>query len=391
MRKLLSTFTRLFLGRTKRVMVIEAIDEHFEITDARINDHTKIIHIERVRFAHDLNDIPSPIFLYDSVIVALNETDATTVESSIVFNRSNSEEKITSEELDGLLFKALWSFINQHRAWAAQKMEGNELDLILAHVEIGGISIDDHHVVNPIGLLGDKCIIKFRGTFVLRSLLESLSRCISWATTFSIIERGSIVASILPRESATTISVTGNDSFVFIAHKDELKFSHRYSWGRNVILRALSDQFGVSLKSANKILILYHDGHLSDRMTRIVERVVHVALEPFLKGLFTKTRSRVAISRAIYTTFHGGFPLPRKEFEALKVRIAPVEEMLAARDYSVTINPRIHQYAVSGHYIAISLLGRLNNYPVHQFLTQLLSRRARWLTATISHTAEYVA
>jgi len=174
--------THAFGKATERVMVIEAIDRHFEITDARVNNRTKTIHIDRVRFADHLDDIPQPFFLQDTVIIALQEFEATTVESSIVFKRQSSKEKITSEELDGILFKALWSFINQHRAWVAEKMDGNELDLVLAHVEIGGISIDGRHIVNPIGLSGRVCTIQFRGTFVLRPILESISRCASWGS-----------------------------------------------------------------------------------------------------------------------------------------------------------------------------------------------------------------
>ncbi len=373
-------------------MVIEAIDEHFEITDARVDNHTKTIYIERVRFAHHLNDIPQPLLLQDAVIIALNEAEATTVESSILSRRQNSKENITSEELDGLLFKALWSFINQHRAWAARKMDGNELDLVLAHVEIGGITIDDHHVVNPIGLSGKACTVQFRGTFVLRDLLESLSRCASWASTFFIVERGSVVPSTLLRESTVTVSITGNDSTMFMASNNELKFSHQFSWGRNRVLNALAEQLCISYRSANKILQLYNQQNMSERMIRVVEHTIQSALTQLFKELpLSNTRARSSAPNTVYVTFHEGVPLPQEEFEISRVRIAPIEKMLSARDFSIVINHHLREYTLAGHHVVLSLLGKLNNYPVHQFLTQLLARRARWLTATISHTAEHVA
>jgi len=148
---LLKTFKRVFGIRQEFCLVVEQFDDHLEAVYARVNNHKKRIKLVKRRKIKNFDKLRKPLAFIDRLVVALDSRHATTLESVVRLKRSKPQEIINEGELDHLVFRGLWEFLNRYRSWVGKKMGVSDLDLVLSDVQIREVNLGSHRVFNPTG------------------------------------------------------------------------------------------------------------------------------------------------------------------------------------------------------------------------------------------------
>lgn len=317
---------------------------------------------------------------FDRVLVVLDASRAATVKSIVRIPRESPEEAITEGELDAVLFRALWSFLNRFRPFAATKLGVSELDLVVANIAVCGVRIEDHKVFNPLDFKGTELIIEFRGTFIPRVLVSSIERMSSYAKEpVMAIERGAILAEAL-QEDVIFIDIGETQADVYQSYEGEASHIGRCEWGVRNITEKLGRHFGVPNNIVSEVLKSYNKNQISEKVRNVIGGIARkevAALRESLEAVMTRanTQKRLPIRFAI--SARGAFPseliedarltrVKLKDKEGEEVRAPHVKKVVRA-----ALTGAQDEAMVLIHYPYI--------HPQYAFLNQLLRRRVKWL------------
>jgi len=368
-------------GKVERCLVIEELDCYFEVVMARVDSLEKGIVIEKSKKVKGLNNLRRPIRKYDRLILGFDSKKATTIESVVNLKRSEFLMPLNEAEIDGLLFRGLWEFLNHYRSWVAKKMNISEMDLILANIEIIDVRLDNHRVFNPEGFRSKNFSLRFRGTFIPRSACEIVERFKDWAKDFIVVETNAILTSVLAKFNDLVVHVTDEQATVFVSKEDESLCLKSYNWGRGHILKALAEDLKVDESVADMILNKYLEAHISPKFQRFIEQQLRKQTKSFLKML-TPLFTNVSGSKPI-VHFYFRFAIPFLEnfFNQAHFRLASVGEILRLQGFSIDIHKRVKNFSTKLKQSVLALLVYSFGSPKYEFLNQLLRRRAKWLIA----------
>jgi hypothetical protein len=160
----------------KTYITIEETGSTFRKTISVFDDKEATLYINKIENINNLDNIKKPRMKVDKLIIGLLPERATTIESIIKIKRDDPKLDITKEEIDKLIFKALWEFLNTYRSWSFKKMDITDLDLILANVQVVEVLLDNKRVFDPVNFNGKELNISLRGTFVSRDTLSIFGR-----------------------------------------------------------------------------------------------------------------------------------------------------------------------------------------------------------------------
>jgi len=368
----------LLRGKWERFIIIERVHNVLDVTEAKVNSRDKEIRILKSYTVEDFGLLKKPFRLVDKLILALDSHSATTVESVIRLKRPEPQEPINEGELDTLVFKGLWKFLNRYRSWAAKKMGVTDLDLVLANAEIRDVALGSYKVFNPLGFKGSDLFLRFRGTLIPRSLLRQVEKLRSWARDFILIENGSIISLSVPEPAAYVIHTGRVKTSAFILGENECIYYKDILWGTDRVRDRLARMFSVDTSVATLIL----DRHISGQVSDKLNRAIAAELKQEFQNLFDLTAAACkgfGISKRQTAYFHFRFPAHFLEslFKKRYVRLIHFRKSLERRGYSVIMK---HAREPSKtHDSVLTFLIHNYSYPQYQFLNQLLKRRAKWL------------
>lgn len=371
---------RIVRKQKKAVAIVEFIDDHYEVVESIIDPKKRNITIRATHTISNKTSLKRTFFTFDEIIIALDSTRATTIESEVTIRRVKPKTSVTEAELENLLFKSLWEFLNKYRSWTAQKMNVSDLELVLMNVEIGNVRFDSSTVITPLGLEGKELKIRLRGTFVPRIVLDELSDLFSGRSIVSIVERGSILAGVFASEEGVVVTSTQTSSVSFLSKKKNLYYAGESKHGIIDILDAITERFSINRDNAQKLLEAYCRGKTSLRIERLIEKELQkafVALLKTLKPLLFRKGERVRPQTHI--DFHSVNIFRDRLVNKFNVRLVHIMNLLCERDYTIHSGIKFELSAT-----ALSLLGGLTAYPAHSEMTRMLHRRARWLIRTKS-------
>ncbi|MDO8469817.1 MAG: hypothetical protein Q7S84_02215 [bacterium] len=407
-------------------IVIEEADSDeagrgFTVTPATVDHVEQRVALGTPYHANDFRSVRRRLFPFDRGVVVLDGRRATTVESIARVRREVIERPIDEGELDTLVFKALWEFLNRYRSWAAKKMDIADLDLTLAAIEVINVSLDGHRLLNPIGFRGGVLAVGFRGTFVPRTLAEAFNRFHGWVGELTVAERGSLLASTLLKGSGGYLLDVGEQrTTVFIRRDEDLAFLREFDWGAASVITAVAEHFMSSPLVARELLTAVAHGRTSERFARAVDRVLRLKatqLLEYIDGLSGKrklTSIKVSGSKPAHDAavdrsagdrlvhFRASVPRFQTLLSHAPISCISADQVCSARGFTVVGNappsrcrsplwrgegpPRPAppwRSEASTTFSAETFAAVMYPYARREYgiLNQLLRRRARWLIA----------
>jgi hypothetical protein len=378
--RLIQKVSWFFKKEQECFLVVEELDHGIDVIEGQVDHPEKKVRIVRKGSVKGFNAIRRRPFFYDRLVVALEPTRATTVESTARVKRAKADLPIDEGELDALVFKALWEFLNRYRAWVAKKMGVSDFDLVLAHIEIKEVRVGGHRLLNPVGFKGPDFSVRFRGTFVPRTVVPILERFHEWAAEVVAIERGTMLMGALTGPDDHFVDSHEARTAIFSRKDDESLYMKELMWGFDNVRRAVAGELSVSPAVAEALLRAAASGSLSDRFGRFIDRTVRGAFHECL-DLVQRATERSAAKQRATTHLHFRFSVPRPEalVSDSRLSIARFDRSLGAQGFEVSAARRVADFDPAAHQETLAILLYPYTHPHYAFLNQLLARRAKWL------------
>ncbi len=319
------------------------------------------------------------------IVLSLNPQFATTIHSSISLVREKSKIPIDDPDLDNLVSQAIWKFYDRQRGKVAVKMQINDLDVLLSDVQIKGIKLDGHKVVNPIGFNAKSVEFQFNATFTSRDCINGLKSILPREQVVFIGEDGSTLAYLLSHShkesSFLAVNVFPEETALFVAKEGTINFMDTFPWGESALKKTLADSLSVSQEVAGEVMKKCALGQTSQFFMKRVEKFLLEELGVFAKGL-EGFLSRAEVKTVYIQPF---FHMPPVVFtQAFKncfsqsVKVFPVHDGLISEklEFNLKLN---RGYEIPNSFSAISGIMASYFYPQSEQIKKIAKRRIRWL------------
>jgi len=372
------------MKNNQNYLVIEQLDSGFQISSVLL-DKSNRLELLSVDEISNLSEIKKSFSFIPHIILALDSKHATTIEKKITLERSRPKREISESEMDQLIFKTLWSFLNKYRQFASRKMKIADLDIVLSEIEIKKVFLESKYILNPIGFKGKKITFQLRGTLMSRDSLKLVELIRNFGKKIKTIERLSIISSFAV--SAPHRMVRGSSDFlihageknteIFSFDGEELRYRKRVSWGIDNVISPIIKHLSINRPAAFQILEKYFNGEVSKRLNRVIKGEIEKSFETLNKlveGIAQKKKARILVS------------IPEPIFGAVfskngKAKYLNLIKTLESRDFSVIIKPDLSPNSLVFNRRAEPLVlagaGLFSNH--YENLNRMLKRRSKWL------------
>ena len=380
---LFARVTSAFSKNTEKILLLEQFEGGFYVTHAFSNTHTRTVTLSDRYHIETLEALLRPSLRssgYDRAIFAFNADKATTIEGVAHVVRDYPTEPINEGELDAMLFKAFWSFLNKYRPFAAKKFGTTELEPVVANIVVCGVSLGDHKVFNPLDFSGRDVTIRFRGTFVPRTILEPLEKISKFVKgNIIVIERGTILSEALNGENVF-VDITDTAAEVYATLNNESSYLGRCEWGTRHITHSLAKFFGVNESIVSEVLTRYTKNQVSEKVRRVIERIAKEEAN-VLRGMLAPLLKEAGIGKMslVKYAFRSRAMLPAALMDEMGFSKASFSEEWFGGDMKFEMKETVYDKASEWQHQSFVLLGYPYLHPQYAFLNQLLRRRARWL------------
>lgn len=378
-------------------MVIEILNHYIQVTVLRTDFKHKEITITKT-FYKEIEELHPVTTLKEvkkilkkitnlkkyRIVLSLDSLFATTMYSSVSLVRTNPKEVIDEADLDNLISQSIWRFFDKHRFKVAQKMNVDEVDVLLTDVRIRDIRIDSHRVVNPIGFKAKSVEIFFSQTFITREFLRELREFIPRENIELMIEGGTALAHVLSHARGSSdfyvANLFPNHTAVFAA--DNQRFGHHdsFEWGGDDLKKHLGRHLHLDSVAAEDMIRAYSSDNASGGFLRKFETILVQELNVFANGvesLVDSGPSEVYVNSfynmppVIYSSrFQNRFQKPVK---LLSLSTNFITEKLGYKiQYNTSVEVR-NPLMLTGAILELTLL------PQNDTMSHLANRRVRWL------------
>jgi len=361
---LLRGVKKIIRSGRERILLVEETERGFLGSEFSVlNGQSAIMKKQKqMKTLDDVSNSLLPKFSYDKIILALQTENVVTMESSVPVFRVHQDDLINEGELDGLLFHALWSFLNKFRPFAAKKLNTSELDLVIANIAVFGVKLQGHNVFNPLGFSGKEIEFSFRVSFISRSLLPTLERIAKYSEIGPIVaERGTILAKNVTSKPGIFFDVDTTKTFWYEIG-NECGFSGSFNWGYLNLYSALGNVFGISSLYASNLISRFSSHRISLRVRGIIEKTIREEYKRF------KDCADISLKLEHHELLRGEGRIIHFEDERV-LSIFSSDEIYKVSDASL----------FSGQTTFLALVLFPYVHPQYEYLNQLLRRRAKWL------------
>lgn len=397
-----------FLKRGERFLVIEIGDDSLSLSKISVHWQDKKIKIlnkwvDGVGWVNDtarafsflqktLKRIPQ--LAAHKIILILEPRLATTVHVPAKIIRDEGRKVIDEADMDNLISQAVWQVFDRYRAWSADKMSLDDLDVLLVDVKIRNLRIDNHRVLNPLGFPAKTAEVFLSQTFAPRDFFEMIRVLLPQNHFAFIAEAGVIGAEVLARlapqksKGIAFVDFTALRSDVYVALSGEnciekIIYADSFDLGRRDLYANFGKNFLVHAPIAELMMRRYVQGEVSTALAKKVERLVRQEWSLFCDGL----ASIVADSRDLKSVnniqvfLHAPERLPELFYaEPIRLRDGRKLELLtvALRDIAAQLGFQIYSPHHQCAFFTTAAIFDLYNY-TDGWLNKVANRRLRWL------------
>lgn len=395
-----------FLRKEERFLVVEANDASIAISKVSVNWREKKLRIIN-RWSQDIswhNDTSKtfsflqktfkriPRLQVYGVVLVLDPRLATTVHASAKIIRDNGRKVIDEADLDNLVSQAVWQVFDRYRAWSANKMSVDELDLLLVDVKIRNLKIDNHRVLNPLGFPAKTVEVFLSQTFTSREFFETIRALLPQNHLALISEMGVVGCEALSRIEKkdgfvlADFAQSKSDLYLSLGNEyfpEKIVYLDSFNLGRRDLYANFGKYFLVQATVAEMVMQRYAKNEVSPLLAKKVERLIQREWAVFCDGITSivaDSRDLKSI-RQISVFLHTKERLPELFYsqplhlkDGRRLELIPV----ALKDAASHLGFQIHHRSAACSFFTLAGLLDIYYYS-DDWLNKLANRRLRWL------------
>lgn len=318
------------------------------------------------------------------IILSFDSGFATTIHSSTSLVRSHQKEVIDEADLDNLISQAIWRFFDRNRLKVAQKMNIDDVDVILSDVRIRGIKLDGHKIVNPIGFKAKSVEIFFSQTFLTREVMRGIRDLLPKENVVLIAETGTAMSHVLSRISESdrflVANLFPNQTSVYSAVGGRLAHLDSFEWGEDNMHHSLFRHLRVDPEVAQAIVSHYSESNTSQNFLRRFENILLRELQIFANGL--ESLADKEVSEVYVNSFFRVPPIVfsdrfqnrfQKSLRLVSLSTQLITEKLG---YEVQFKKSVK---IKNLVTFLAVFSEINFLPQNDKMSHLANRRVRWL------------
>ncbi|PIT92368.1 MAG: hypothetical protein COU08_02590 [Candidatus Harrisonbacteria bacterium CG10_big_fil_rev_8_21_14_0_10_42_17] len=293
---------RALLESGEVIQVIEIADTYIAVVSAKANsEKKKIIILDEKREENNIDNIEETfqktvalmkeVDCEDGITIAINLDAklANTIHSSVSVVRPHPNEEINESDLRNVVSEAMWRAYDRERPRAAEKLDANELDIVLADARVKNILLDDHRVSSPLGFKARKVKLELVQTFTTRNIFEKIKELIPFEQERCVEEIGSVMTEILKRttsEQEYLVAILMNKrTDIFIMKKGKGAYLDSFHWGRTNLIGSIMKNLSLSKSVAERLYHIVLDKEASRGFLTKFEKLITAELQIMINGL----------------------------------------------------------------------------------------------------------
>ncbi|MEX1014661.1 MAG: hypothetical protein WDZ80_05880 [Candidatus Paceibacterota bacterium] len=363
------------MKKIEKYIVFEESETFLRKVDFNINNKDFILEVINSQKIKSIEELNKQNIKADKIILALKGDKATTVEGSFKIERSTPDSPITESELDNLVFKGLWEFLNKYRTWASNKMGISDLDMTLYGIEVADILIDSHNVIDPVGIKGKNFYIKIKGTFIPRDVLSYVSEFNFFGKTLEVIEKNSTTSSLLSDREGFVLNCGTEKTELFSIKNNNVSFKKSFDWGLDLLINEVSKLLKTNKQDSKSILNRYFNKRVSSKLKRRIDKSIKPhfkKINDIIKSISLSKKEKIYIN--IQKNIFENNLKKKKSLNHINFK-----EILELKELNVIINLKEEdEINLNSDYLA--LVGCYIFYsPHYDNLNKILNRRSKWL------------
>ncbi len=369
----------IFKRNKDNYLLLEERNGGFDVTQAALDAERKKITTFERRTVKNLNAVRRRWRRPAKVIFALGGRKAATIESVLDVRRDDPSARIAEEELDQLVFKGLWEFLNRYRSWAGKKLKAPDVDLILSDIQVRDVALDRRRLFNPVGFDGREISFRLRGTFTVRSVLPLTARFRSWGEVI-VLESGSVLGGSAPDEDYWFVLPGEEGTRIYRRRMEESAFAGEIPWSTRSLSEGLKKELSLDDAALAEFVRRYEAGEISERFKRLTESFLNEGLRSLGEAVHSFTFGKRSGGRPkVY--FHIPSPFtPRPDWlKRLGGEFLRLDERLERENFTLETKKDAAGFSPVRDQTTLALLLYSYDAPKYSFLNGVLHRRARWL------------
>lgn len=390
------SFSRLFAKRDTYLLV-EILNHYVQVAIFRVYPVGKEIVVQKswIQEVPDFNNFSVLAALKAllkkagklnryKIILSLDSRFATTIYSSVPLVRPRPKEVIDEADIDNLISQAIWRFFDRHRLKVAQKMDVDDVEVILADVRIRNIKLDGHKVVSPIGFKAKTAEIFFSQTFLPREFLGGIKDLLPKENLVLITETGTAISHALSRVLAEDKFLVANlfpdQTAVFSSAGGRIGHLDNFEWGENDLNHLLARHLHIDSGVSRLLVKNYSEGNASQSFLRRLENILVKELQIFGNGL-----ESLMAEEADVVYLNQFFTLPplvfsdrfRNRFQK-NMKLLPLSTNFITEKLGYKVEWK-KSAPIKNPGTLLMIFSEINFLPQNDKMSHLANRRVRWL------------
>jgi len=222
------------------------------------------------------------------IAVGLDSRWGVTSYSNYETRRHQSDQAITESEIEEIIDHGLNFHLESQRGKLTRLLNASEVAITPIDSRIISLNLDDHSIINPLGLKGARIAIESQVTFVPKEIQDLFYKILPRTQIDVIAEIGVLAGKIISTHASSPtcfLARVNAYSTAMYSIKPDCQLLDQFGWGQENLITAISSKLSLESETARLLITRNETIDMASEVGRRIESYLHPELKFFHHGL----------------------------------------------------------------------------------------------------------
>lgn len=212
--------------------------------------------------------------------------------TTITYERTKPDQKISLDELQGIVKKIQWEALDKVRQQLSWETGHEDMDVRVVNAAIVDVQIDGYKVTNPLGFQGKHMILGIFNAFaplIHLGAVQTIAQELGLSLLSVAAEPYAVARSLGEQEagelSALFIDIGGGTTDVALMQNGGLVGTKSFTLGGRAFTKRIAQEFYMSFEKAEHMKLDYSNGRLAEADEIKVQKCLDQDCEIWMSGI----------------------------------------------------------------------------------------------------------